>query len=479
MQKYVVAASFALASFLSVNAHAADKLRLERVYLDDMPGIRLYVSLTDRDGRVVTGKQKEEFRLSIDSAEQGSATTLQTFEETKEPINVVVVAQVNSAMNNVIEDEKRAISQLADALPPKSKIALLGFAGDTKRYVDQLSPAADVESAAKQMAVDADSAETHLLDAIATATDILGPIKGERKLIVVFSDGINLDMDPKIFNSKAKRAAEAGVVIDTIGFSDFDPTKLRSLSPLAKLTQGAERTCKSASDIGSQFSEVGEEIRKQYVVTFETAFAGGDPKTHELQGVVGTDAPAYSNIVTAKLPKSKRPTKIKTGGGMPWWGWLLIVLGVGGIIGLVVWLVFRDKPEQAEEEEPAAPQPVTAPPAQQAPMKTIALNVNVSSGQVAVGWIVATSGKYADQTFKLKPSRTLIGTGADCDVKVEDQFMSSHHCEVRFENGIFKLCVLGSTNGIVVNDKKVREHELVDNDLFRLGRTEFKFKSIT
>jgi pSer/pThr/pTyr-binding forkhead associated (FHA) protein len=38
---------------------------------------------------------------------------------------------------------------------------------------------------------------------------------------------------------------------------------------------------------------------------------------------------------------------------------------------------------------------------------------------------------------------------------------------------------LGSTNGIVVNNKKVREHDLVDNDMFRLGRTEFKFKSIT
>jgi hypothetical protein len=31
----------------------------------------------------------------------------------------------------------------------------------------------------------------------------------------------------------------------------------------------------------------------------------------------------------------------------------------------------------------------------------------------------------------------------------------------------------------VVNDKKVQQHELVDNDQFRLGRTEFKFKSIT
>ena len=74
----------------------------------------------------------------------------------------------------------------------------------------------------------------------------------------------------------------------------------------------------------------------------------------------------------------------------------------------------------------------------------------------------------------------LIGTGQDCDIVVDDQFMSSHHCEVRLEpGGVFKLVDLGSTYGIVVNNKKVKEHELVDNDQFRLGRTEFKFKSIS
>jgi pSer/pThr/pTyr-binding forkhead associated (FHA) protein len=57
--------------------------------------------------------------------------------------------------------------------------------------------------------------------------------------------------------------------------------------------------------------------------------------------------------------------------------------------------------------------------------------------------------------------------------------MSSHHCEVRSGNGGYKLVDLGSTNGIVVNNKKVAEHELIDNDQFRLGRTEFKFKSIS
>ena len=96
-----------------------------------------------------------------------------------------------------------------------------------------------------------------------------------------------------------------------------------------------------------------------------------------------------------------------------------------------------------------------------------------------VAWIVATSGKHTNTTFRFKPVRTLIGTGADCDIVIEDQFMSSHHCEVQVTGAGFKLVDLGSTNGIVVNDKKVREHELVDNDQFRLGRTEFKFKSIS
>jgi hypothetical protein len=481
MRKYVAATAFALVAFLAARAQAADKLRLERMDLRGMPTLKLYLSLVDHDGRVITGKQKEEFRLSLDSGEQGSALTLQSFDETKEPINVVFLVELGQTMNAVIEDMKRGIGQVADALPPKSKAAIVGYAGDTKRISEQLGAPADVESASKSLAIDADSgAEMHLLDALSTAVDMLQTApKNERKLIIVFSDGINQDMEPRIFTSKGKRAGEAGIVIDTIGYTEFDPSKLRNLGILSKQSQGSDRVCKSASDISNHFNDIIDEIKKQYVATFETVLAGGDNKNHDFQALVGTDNPAYSNTLTDKLPARTHPPKSK--GESHWLMWLLIVLGVVGLGGLVAWLVLREKPEKMEapEEQPApaaAPQP--AQPA--APMKTMALNVSaVGGGAVAVGWIVATNGKYADQTFKLKPSRTLIGTGADCDVKVEDQFMSSHHCEVRFENGNFKLCDLGSTNGIVVNDKKVREHELVDNDQFRLGRTEFKFKSIS
>jgi len=146
------------------------------------------------------------------------------------------------------------------------------------------------------------------------------------------------------------------------------------------------------------------------------------------------------------------------------------------VIGVLVWALFLRERAEPEPEPVLAPAPAPAAPA---PMKTQAIDISaIDNKSPVVGWIVGTSGKIQDKTFKLKAQRTLIGTGDDCDIKIDDQFASSHHCEVRFEYGAYKIIDLGSTNGIVVNEKKVREHEFVDNDILKIGRTEFKFKTI-
>jgi len=94
-----------------------------------------------------------------------------------------------------------------------------------------------------------------------------------------------------------------------------------------------------------------------------------------------------------------------------------------------------------------------------------------------VGWIVPLTGSNQFQTFKLS-SKTMIGTNPDCAVCVADQFMSNHHAEILMSQGGFTLVDKGSANGMLVNSKKVTQHELVDNDVFTLGKTDFKFKSI-
>jgi hypothetical protein len=480
MLKRLSAVLCALAS-LGATAQATNKLHLERIDFKTTPTIKIYGTLLDGDGRVITGKQKDDVKLVLDAAEQGAASGLQTFADTKQAMFLVVVAQVNPAAKDIIEDEKRGISTLADALPPQSKMALIGYAGSDPKRLAEMGAPGDAQSAARTMTIDEEKVDPRMLGAVRTALDLLdAQPKGERKLLVIFSDGIDIDNDAHAFAAIGDRAAQGGVVIDTIGYNSFnDIARLRNVATLAKKSQGNDRQLKNAGDISGAFNNIADEIRGQYVATFDIPLAGGDPKEHTFQLIVsggGTDS--YSiNTVSTKVPKAQHPPK-KADSGSRWWLWLLLgLLGVG-LIALIAWLIFRDKGEPVEEEAPVAAAPAPAPqPA--GPMKTMALDVSSVGGTPMVGWIVGTSGKVADQTFKLKPSRTVIGTGADCDIKVEDQFMSSKHCEVRFENGMYKLVDLGSTNGIVVNDKKVSQHDLVDNDLIRCGRTEFKFKSVS
>ena len=56
--------------------------------------------------------------------------------------------------------------------------------------------------------------------------------------------------------------------------------------------------------------------------------------------------------------------------------------------------------------------------------------------------------------------------------------MSTEHCQITCSPAGFTLIDNGATNGCYVNDRKVQKHELVDNDVITLGKTNFKFKSI-
>jgi hypothetical protein len=95
-----------------------------------------------------------------------------------------------------------------------------------------------------------------------------------------------------------------------------------------------------------------------------------------------------------------------------------------------------------------------------------------------VGWIVAQNGNHRGMDFRLYDGKNVIGTAADCDIVVTDPFLSARQCTVRCEGGNFVVIDLDSKNGTYVNQKRVSKEELIDNDTIRLGKTEFKFKSL-
>ena len=125
-------------------------------------------------------------------------------------------------------------------------------------------------------------------------------------------------------------------------------------------------------------------------------------------------------------------------------------------------------------------QQAAAAPAKLQKMKTMALVVDgagAAGGIQLLGWLIPIQGPQKGELFTLSPV-TVIGTTPDCNVCLQDKFMSSKHAEIKAENGNWILRDLGSTNGTFVNDKRIDKHELVDNDFVKFGGTLLKFKSL-
>jgi len=72
--------------------------------------------------------------------------------------------------------------------------------------------------------------------------------------------------------------------------------------------------------------------------------------------------------------------------------------------------------------------------------------------------------------------KNVLGTAADCDVVLTDKKISRKHATIRYEGGEFQIADLDSSNGTFVNDEKVQKHDLIDNDILKLGDIEFEFK---
>ncbi len=110
--------------------------------------------------------------------------------------------------------------------------------------------------------------------------------------------------------------------------------------------------------------------------------------------------------------------------------------------------------------------------------KTQFIQVIQEKPKECVGWVVALNGPLKGQDFRLVTGKNVMGTAADCDIVLTDQYMSARHAVLRHEEGVFVLVDLDSTNGSFVNGNRSSKEELIDNDRIRLGRSELKFKSL-
>ena len=100
--------------------------------------------------------------------------------------------------------------------------------------------------------------------------------------------------------------------------------------------------------------------------------------------------------------------------------------------------------------------------------------VPAAGGAGGVPWVEVGSTTYA-----LTGPTTRIGRGNDTDLRIDDPGISRNHAEVRQQGGDVTIVDVGSTNGIVINGRRVQQARLDDGAAVVLGSTTLIFHAGT
>lgn len=247
--------------------------------------VDVYVTVTDRDGRLVPDLTREDFAIFDD----GEPQVIELFDNSVRPITVVVMLDTSISTTNVLDlimagAEQFLIRMLPDdrarvgAFNDKIEIVPAGFTGDRDRLIAELD------------GLDFGN-DTRLHDAVAASLDALRGSAG-RKVVLVLTDGQDSASDVGWRDVRARAAAEE-VMIYAIGLEVeyFDGVRNRrtrpdrSLRALAEETGGGYFELRETDELGATFTRVSQELHSQYVLGFSPAARDG--RMHDVDVRVG------------------------------------------------------------------------------------------------------------------------------------------------------------------------------------------------
>lgn len=93
-------------------------------------------------------------------------------------------------------------------------------------------------------------------------------------------------------------------------------------------------------------------------------------------------------------------------------------------------------------------------------------------------WLVIRSGRQVGRDYRLGEQTTIGRDGMVCDFVLDDDSISAQHARIKNERGQFVLYDLASTNGTLLNGRRVQRSNLSDGDEIVIGGTKLVFKEV-
>ena len=277
-----------LASFLTVLltvAPVAAQQPQTPIFRSGTEVVDLYVTATDRNGRLVPDLLQEDFVV----LDEGAVQEIVLFENEVRPITVVVMLDTSASMTPSLDLLMAGAEQFIIRMLPDDR-GKVGAFNDKIQILPDIEFTGDRDLLIRELDRLQFGNPTRLYDAIGASIDSLEGVEG-RKVVLVFTDGE--DTQHQIgWRDVLEKARAAEVMIYTIGLESDYFNGLRQVrsKPDGRLKTFAEETgggyfeLKDSDELGPTFTRVAQELHSQYVIGFAPATRDG--KLHELELLV-------------------------------------------------------------------------------------------------------------------------------------------------------------------------------------------------
>jgi pSer/pThr/pTyr-binding forkhead associated (FHA) protein len=83
---------------------------------------------------------------------------------------------------------------------------------------------------------------------------------------------------------------------------------------------------------------------------------------------------------------------------------------------------------------------------------------------------------YNGERHTITKDRFVIGRGKQSsDLTLKDPNVSRQHAMVEFQNGVYFMVDMGSTNGVAINGQRIARKQIAEGDVFRICDHDLQF----
>jgi len=241
------------------------------------------VSVTDPKNRAVTGLAKDSFRLFDEKAEQ----RVLHFAEEDGPISVGIVFDASRSMAGKLKQARAAVAEFLRNSNPADEYFLVSFNDRAQLAVPFTNDPGDIQNRLLETGA---LGRTALVDAVYLALDTMRHAAHSRKAVLLVSDGG--DNDSRYSQGELRRRLrETSVAIYAMGIYERGmlvlPEEERGgpqlLDDLAEQSGGRHFPVSNLADLTKAATQIGLELRNQYVLGYSPEGPLNDGKYHRLQ----------------------------------------------------------------------------------------------------------------------------------------------------------------------------------------------------